>query len=92
MLKAGGQPVNLTGYTVLAAIYRDEKRDEKLADLTVQYPDRTQGIIKVRLERALTRSITSSGYWDMLVIEPNGDGDYWLAGPAPLDVGLTDNV
>lgn len=91
VLKAGGQPVNLTGYTVLASIWRDEKRRQKLADLTVVYVNRAQGSIKLRLDRAITRTITRSGFWDLLVIEPGGDADYWLEGPAPLDVGLTDN-
>ena len=92
VLKAAGQPLDLTGYTILASIWRDESRREKLADLTVVYADRVNGSIKLRLDRDITRTITSSGYWDMLVIEPGGDGDYWLEGPAPLDVGLTDNV
>lgn len=90
VLKAGGQPVNLTGYTVLASIWRDEKRREKLADLDVVYVNRTLGSIRLRLSRSTTRAITRSGFWDLLVIEPGGDADYWLEGPAPLDVGLTD--
>lgn len=92
VLKAAGQPLNLTGYTVLASIWRDERRNEKLADLTVVYVDRAQGSIKLRLERSVTRAITSNGFWDMLVIEPGGDADYWLEGPATLDVGLTDDA
>lgn len=91
VLKAGGQPVNLTGYTVLASIWKDEKRREKLADLTVVYVNRAAGSIKLRLDRAGTRAITRSGFWDLLVIEPGGDADYWLEGPAVLDVGLTDD-
>lgn len=90
VLKADGQPLNLTGYTVLASIWRDEKRREKLADLDVVYVSRPLGSIRLRLSRSATRAITRSGYWDLLVIEPNGDGDYWLEGPAPLNVGLTD--
>jgi len=90
-LKAGGQPVNLTGYTVLAQVWRDEKRRLKLADLTVTYVNRATGSIKLSLTRAQTRLITRSGFWDLLVIEPDGEADYWLEGPAVLDVGLTDD-
>lgn len=92
MLKAGGQPVNLTGYTVLASIWKDEKRRVKLADLTVTYVNRAIGSIKLSLTRAQTREITTGGFWDMLVIEPGGAADYWLEGPAVLDVGLTDDA
>lgn len=91
ILKAGDNPVNLTGYTVLASIYTDEKRREKIADLTTIYTNRTIGSIKLRLDRSVTRTITRSGYWDMLVIDPSNDADYWMEGPAVLDIGLTDD-
>lgn len=91
VLKAGGVAVNLTGYTVLASIWKDERRREKLADLTVVYVNRAQGSIKLSLDRNITRTITRSGFWDLLVIEPGGAADYWLEGPAPLDIGLTDS-
>ena len=101
VLKASGQPLNLTGYTVLASIYKlvqpdgiaqVAQRGVKIADLTVVYVNRAAGSIKLRLDRGVTRTITESGYWDLLVIEPGGDADYWLEGPATLDIGLTDNV
>lgn len=91
-LKAGGVAMNLTGYTVLAQIWKDEKRRVKLADLTVTYVNRALGQIKLSLTRAQTREIARSGFWDLLVIEPDGAADYWLEGPAVLDVGLTDDA
>jgi len=91
-LKAGGVAVNLTGYTVLAQIWKDERRRVKLADLTVTYVNRSLGQIRLSLTRAQTRGIVQSGFWDLLVIEPGGAGDFWLEGPATLDPGLTDDV
>ncbi len=88
-LKAGGLPVNLTGYTVLARIWRDEQRQHKIIDLTVEYVNRVTGRIKLSLTREQTRGIYRGGFWDLLVIEPGGAADYWLEGPAGLDVGLT---
>lgn len=82
--------MDLTGYTVLASIWKDEKRREKIADLITVYVDRSAGSIKLRLPRETTRTIIYGGYWDMLVIEPGGDADYWLEGPVSLDKGLTD--
>lgn len=90
-LKAGGSALNLTGYTVLAQIWKDQKRRVKLADLTVTYVNRAAGQIMLSLTRAQTREISRSGFWDLLVIEPGGAADYWLEGPAVLDVGLTDD-
>lgn len=92
VLKAGGQPVNLNGYTVLASIWRDERRREKLADLLVVYVNRALGSIKLRLPHTVTRLVVRDGFWDLLVIEPSGDRDYWLEGQADLDIGLTDEV
>lgn len=92
VLKAAGEPLDLTGYTILASIWKDRDRREKIIDLTVIYVNRSLGSIKVRADRTVTRTITQSGFWDMLVIEPGGDADYWLEGPAPLDIGLTDNA
>jgi hypothetical protein len=91
-LKVSGEPLNLTGYTVLAQIWKDEKRRIKIADLTVIYVSRTLGQIQLTLSRSQTRQITKDGYWDLLVIEPSGSADYWLEGEAILDIGLTDNV
>lgn len=91
-LKAGGSPVNLTGFTVLAQIWEDERRQAKLADLTVTYVNRAAGQIKLSLTRAQTRLITRPGFWDLLVIESGGAADYWLEGPAVLDLGLSDDV
>lgn len=90
MLKAGGKPVNLTGFTIVAQLWRDETRQQKIADFEVIYVARPIGSIKLKLNRSVTRAITSSGFWDMLVIEPSGEGDYWLEGPALLDAGLSD--
>lgn len=91
MLKADGKPVILTGFTIVAQLWRDEHRQGKIADFDVVYVDRANGLIRLRLSRSVTRTISASGFWDMLVIEPNGDADYWLEGPALLDVGLSDN-
>ena len=92
ILKAAGEPVDLTGYSILASIWKDEKRRTKIADITVEYMDRENGSIRLSLTRAQTRQIKTDGYWDLLVIEPGGDADYSLEGAAILDIGLTDNV
>lgn len=91
-LKAGGVALNLTGYTVVAQIWRDEKRRLKLADLAVTYVNRAAGSIMLSLTRSQTRQIVSGGFWDLLVIEPGGAADYWLEGAAVLDIGLADDV
>jgi hypothetical protein len=92
VLKAAGEPVDLTGYTILAQIWKDEKRRTKIADMTVEYLDVENGSIRLSLTRSETRQIKYDGYWDLLVIEPSGNADYWLEGTVVLDTGLTDDV
>lgn len=89
-LKADNVPVNLNGYTVVAQIWKTEKRREKIADLTVTYINRNAGTIKLSLTRSQTRNLKIGGHWDMLVIEPGGAADYWLEGSVSLYIGLTD--
>jgi hypothetical protein len=91
VLKAADEPVNLTGYTVLASIWKDEKRRVKIVDLTVEYLDRINGSIRISLDREQTRAIRTGGYWDLLVIEPSEKADYWLEGIVTVDIGLTDD-
>lgn len=90
-LKADGLPLNLTGYTVVAQIWKDEKRRHLIVDLVVTYVDRVAGKILLSLPRSVTRTINKSGFWDLLVIEPGGAADYWLEGTATVDIGLSDD-
>lgn len=87
----GFEPVNLTGFTIIAQVWKDEKRHTKLADLTVNYTDRAMGSFVLSLTRAQTRAITAGGFWDLLVIEPSGAADYWLEGPVEVNIGLSDD-
>lgn len=91
-LKAGGVPVNLTGYSMVAQVWDSEKRREKRCDLVVSYVNRAQGTIKLSADRGVTRALSKGGFWDLLVIEPGGAADYWLEGPATLNPGLSDDL
>lgn len=85
-LKADGQPLNATGYELVAQVW-DRRRTTKYADLQVQWIDRPQGLFELVLQYPATTAVVKDGYWDLLVIEPGGDRRYWLEGFAYLDVG-----
>lgn len=85
-LKAAGQPVNATGYELVAQVW-DRRRTTKYADLQVQWIDRLQGLFDLLLQYPATTAVVKDGCWDLLVIEPGGDRYYWLEGAAFLDVG-----
>lgn len=87
--KAGdGQPLNMTSYTVDAELWTEGK-GVKLADFTPAWVDRSIGKFTLSLAASVTASIGQSGYWDLLVTNPDGTKDYWLRGSATLATGYT---
>lgn len=84
-------PFNATGYTVVAQVW-SKRREALLLNLSVQWINQIQGEFDLYAPRSDTRLVTKSGDWDMLVIQPNGDGFYWLEGTANLDPGQSDTV
>lgn len=85
-LKAAGQPLNATGYQLVAQVW-DRRRTTKYADLTVVWIDQTAGLFELVLQFPATTAVVQDGVWDLLVIEPGGDRYYWLEGNAFLDLG-----
>ena len=85
---SNGLPLNMTGYTVDAELW-SEGKGVKLADFTTTWVDRTQGQFSLSITAATTAQIGQSGYWDLLVTNPDGTKDYWLRGSANLLTGYT---
>lgn len=83
-----GLPLNMNGYTVDAELWTEGK-GIKLADFTPAWVDRTAGKFTLSLSAAVTTTIGQSGYWDLLVTNPDGTKDYWLRGTATLVTGYT---
>jgi len=84
-------PINATGYSIVAQVW-SKRREELLLDFTVQWVNQAEGEFDLYAPRTETRDVTKSGEWDLLVIEPGGDGFYWLEGTATLDPGQSDTV
>lgn len=83
-----GVPLDLTDYTISADIWTANKR-QKLADFTTEWIDRTLGKFSINLTAEQTALVSMVGYWDLLVINPAGEKDYWLRGKTALAVGYT---
>ena len=82
-------PFNATGYTVIAQVW-SKRREELLLNFTINWISRALGEFDIYASRSATRAVTKSGEWDLLVVEPSGDGFYWLEGVAVLDPGQSD--
>lgn len=83
-LKAAGQPLNATGYQLVAQVW-DRRRTQKLAEFTPTWIDQANGLFELLMQWPATTSVVKDGEWDLLVIEPGGDRYFWLEGRAILD-------
>lgn len=83
-----GNALNLTGYTLRAAMWTEDKK-VKLADFDFAWVDRTIGKFTLSLNEAKTATMDRNGMWDLLVINPDTTEDYWLRGPAVIAKGYT---
>lgn len=86
---ANGDPFDLTGYSVTAEVWEDGKRS-KYADFTVSWLTQNEGEFVISLTAAQTHTIPSTGYYDILVTNPDGSSDYWVRGQAILETGYTE--
>lgn len=86
---ANGDPLNMTGYTITAEVWEEGKRS-KFADFTVSWITQNQGEFQISLTAAQTHTIPETGYYDILVTNPDASSDYWLRGQAILETGYTE--
>ena len=86
---ANDTPFNLTGYALTAEVWEEGKRS-KYADFTVSWIDQAEGEFQISLTAAQTHTIPTTGYYDILVTNPDGSSDYWLRGQAILETGYTE--
>ncbi len=84
-------PFNATGYSLVAQVW-SKRREDLLLAFQIQWVNQALGEFDLYASRSATRLVTKSGEWDLLVIEPGGDGYYWLEGTATLDPGQSDTV
>ena len=84
-----GDAINLTGYTVAAQVY-NEDRSTKFADWTVAYTNRTSGIVDIKLTDTQTATFSPNELkYDVLLTEPSGDKNYYLEGTLYISEGYT---
>lgn len=82
-------PFNASGYTIVAQVW-SKRREELLLNFSIEWVNQAQGEFDLYASRTNTRLVTKSGEWDLLVIQPNTEGFYWLEGTATLDPGQSD--
>lgn len=89
LFDSNDDPVDLTGSTVEAEIWLENKR-AKLADFTVTIVDVLVGKFKLGLSDTTTANLLQSAYYDIKVTDANGFSNYWVRGVANLATGYTE--
>lgn len=81
-------PINLTGWTVLAQAW-NVGRTKKYADFNVTYVDRAQGEVRLKLTYQQTAGLAAPCEYDVLLVNPAGDREYYLEGTITASEGYT---
>tara|TARA_R100001591_G_scaffold100384_1_gene106837 strand:- start:518 stop:856 length:339 start_codon:yes stop_codon:yes gene_type:complete len=86
---ANGTAVNITGFTVAAQVWNDD-RSTKFADFSVAYTDRANGTVDLKLSDTDTANFSVNILkYDVLLTDPNGDKMYYLEGTLFVSQGYT---
>ena len=84
-------PFDCTGHELYAQVWTTVRRTRKLLTFSIEWIDQANGEFDLVGESADTQKVSKSGYWDLLVVYPGGESDYWIRGAATVDNGYTEN-
>lgn len=73
------QPINLTGWTVAGQVW-NQARTTKYGDFTIEYVNRVLGQVRLRLAYSITETVPTETAYDVLLINPSGEREYYLEG------------
>jgi hypothetical protein len=60
-------------------------------DFSIEWVDQATGDFELVGDSVDTQAVSKNGYWDLLVIKPDGESDYWIRGTATVATGYTEN-
>lgn len=83
-----GNFFDLTGWQVFAQAW-DFARSQKYFDFSVDYVNRPQGRIRLRIGYSLTINLPGEAFYDVLMVSPSGLREYYLEGSIVVSEGLT---
>lgn len=85
---ANKTPINLTGWTAAAQIW-DQGRNNKYADFSIEYTNRQQGQVHLRLARSITTTLPNEAVYDVLLVNPSDEREYYIKGTILTSEGYT---
>jgi hypothetical protein len=84
-------PFDCTGYELYAQVWTTVRRTRKLMDFSVEWNDQATGDFDLVADSADTQKVSKDGYWDLLVVNSDGESNYWIRGTATVATGYTEN-
>lgn len=84
-----GAPLDLSAWEVAAQAW-DQGRNTKYADFVVTYVDRFNGRIKLKLTYEQTATFPRELVYDVLLVNPQGEREYYLEGSIVTSEGYTE--
>lgn len=84
-----GNPINITNHEFFAQFW-DTSRTRLFADFTLTKVDAVNGVLRSFIDHTVTRTLSKSGVWDLLVDDGSGERKYWLKGNVSVQIGATD--
>jgi hypothetical protein len=85
---ADGVAINLTGWTVLAQVWKTD-RSTKLGDFTVTVATPATGEVALKLGYAVTVALPDECRWDVMLVSPAGLREYYVEGIVRPSEGYT---
>lgn len=82
------EPIDLNGWEIFAQVW-DLRREEKLADFSVIYLDRELGRVRLKLAHADTEVLPAESAYDVLLMNPDGEREYYLEGTINVSESYT---
>lgn len=87
-MDSGETAIDLTLWTVAAQVW-DTSRTNKFADFIVEYLDRPNGRVKLKLPFSVTATFVRELTYDVLLVNPDGEREYYLEGTVTASEGYT---
>lgn len=82
-------PFDCTGYDIEAQIW-SIRRVTKMVQFDIEWVDQAGGVFDIVADFNQTKTTIKTGKWDLMVISPNGERNYWVEGDVTIDPGYSE--
>ena len=90
-IRIDGEPLDLTACMIEAQIRPEENSPKLIAEFEIDRADQEDGYFSMNLDSETTAAIPNGiYYWDLKVIDPDGDVNYYVHGRTVIGGRVTE--